>query len=88
MIISVPTEVKTNEHLVAITVSGVHELRRRGHRVLVQAGAGVGSGFADEDFAAAGAEVVFERCAAEPAANELTEWAVWDSVAVRVAARS
>ena len=58
MIISVPTEVKTNEHRVAITVSGVHELRRRGHRVLVQAGAGVGSGFADEDFAAAGAEVV------------------------------
>lgn len=58
MIISVPTEVKTNEHRVAITVSGVHELRHRGHRVLVQAGAGIGSGFADEDFAAAGAEVV------------------------------
>ena len=58
MIISVPGEVKNNEYRVAITVSGVHELRTRGHEVLVQTGAGVGSGIPDDAYAAAGAELV------------------------------
>ena len=58
MIISVPSEVKNNEYRVAITVSGVHELRTRGHEVLVQTGAGVGSGIPDDAYAAAGAELV------------------------------
>jgi alanine dehydrogenase len=58
MIISVPKEVKNNEYRVAITVPGVHELRTRGHEVLVEAGAGTGSGISDEEYTAAGAEIV------------------------------
>ncbi|MFI7481575.1 alanine dehydrogenase [Kocuria sp. M1R5S2] len=58
MIISVPTEVKNNERRVAITASGVHELRGRGHQVLVQSGAGLGSGISDDDYTAAGAQLV------------------------------
>ncbi|HEV3498351.1 MAG TPA: alanine dehydrogenase [Actinomycetes bacterium] len=58
MIISVPREVKNNEHRVAITASGVHELVAHGHQVLVEAGAGIGSGIPDEAYRAAGAEIV------------------------------
>jgi alanine dehydrogenase len=58
MIISVPREVKNNEYRVAITVPGVHELTKRGHQVLVEAGAGVGSGITDEDYRSAGAGIV------------------------------
>jgi alanine dehydrogenase len=53
--IGVPSEVKNNEYRVACTPSGVHELARHGHRVLVQRGAGTGSSLPDVDFAAAGA---------------------------------
>ncbi len=58
LIIGVPTEVKEKENRVACTPGNAHALCARGARVLVQAGAGVGSGFMDEDFVAAGAEVV------------------------------
>ena len=58
MRIAVPAEVKNHEYRVALTPSGVHELSARGHDVVVQAGAGVGSSIADEDFLAAGAKVV------------------------------
>jgi len=58
MIIGVPKEIKNNEFRVAITASGVHELRGRGHQVLVEAGAGVGSRIEDAEYAAAGAEIV------------------------------
>ncbi|MGQ1838591.1 alanine dehydrogenase [Kocuria turfanensis] len=58
MIVSVPREVKNNEHRVAITASGVHELVAHGHRVLVETGAGTGSGIPDADYTAAGAELV------------------------------
>ena len=44
MLIGVPTEIKNNENRVAITPAGVHELTARGHEVLIQSGAGVGSG--------------------------------------------
>ena len=57
MIIGVPTEVKNNEFRVAITAAGVHEAKLHGHTVLVQAGAGVASGFADADYEAAGAVI-------------------------------
>ena len=43
MRIGVPTEIKTDEYRVAITPAGVRELVDRGHEVLIQAGAGVGS---------------------------------------------
>ena len=58
MIIGVPTEVKNNEFRVAITAAGVHEAKIHGHTVLVQAGAGIASGFADTDYEAAGATIV------------------------------
>lgn len=54
----IPTEVKNNEFRVAITPSGVAELTRRGHEVLIQAGAGEGSAIPDSDFKAAGAQLV------------------------------
>ncbi|MEU3846575.1 alanine dehydrogenase [Micrococcus terreus] len=58
MLIGVPTEVKNNEFRVALTHGGVTELVRRGHQVMVQAGAGVGSGITDEQYRTAGAELV------------------------------
>ena len=58
MRVGIPTEVKNNEFRVAITPSGVAELTRRGHDVLIQAGAGEGSAIADSDFKAVGAQVV------------------------------
>ena len=57
MIVGVVTEIKPHEYRVGIIPSGGLELRRAGHGVLVQAGAGVGSGFADSDYVAVGAEV-------------------------------
>ncbi|MDR7073944.1 alanine dehydrogenase [Fictibacillus barbaricus] len=60
MIIGVPAEIKNNENRVAITPSGVVTLTASGHKVLVENNAGVGSGFINEDYAAAGAEIVAE----------------------------
>ena len=56
--VGIPSEIKPDEDRVAIAPSGVHFLSERGHKVLVQRGAGNGSGLADEEFAAAGAEIV------------------------------
>ncbi|MFT4122303.1 MAG: alanine dehydrogenase [Microbacteriaceae bacterium] len=58
MRVGIPTEIKNSESRVAITAAGVHELARRGHEVLVQAGAGAGAGIEDADFRAAGATLV------------------------------
>ncbi|GAB3126054.1 alanine dehydrogenase [Tsukamurella serpentis] len=58
MRVGVPTEIKNNEYRVAITPGGTAELTRRGHQVLVQRGAGLGSAIPDDDFAAAGARIV------------------------------
>ena len=58
MIISVPKEIKNNEFRAAITTAGVHELHESGHQVLIETGAGVGSGISDQDYALAGAEIV------------------------------
>jgi len=60
LVVGVPTEVKEDEGRVAITPDGVRELAGRGVRVLVQAGAGRGAAFADDEYAAAGAEVLPE----------------------------
>ncbi|HEX5307878.1 MAG TPA: alanine dehydrogenase [Solirubrobacteraceae bacterium] len=57
MIVGVPTEIKPDEYRVAITPAGVRELCARGHEVLIQAGAGVGSALADEQFVAQGAQI-------------------------------
>ena len=58
MRVGIPAEIKNNENRVAITPAGVDTLVRRGHGVLVQAGAGVSSRISDEDYAAAGATIV------------------------------
>ena len=57
MIIGVPQEVMDHENRVAITPDVVALLVDQGHRVLVQAGAGVGSGYPDADYERAGAVV-------------------------------
>jgi alanine dehydrogenase len=56
--VGVPSEIKPDEYRVAITPAGVRELSARGHEVLVQAGAGVGSAMTDEQFAVQGARIV------------------------------
>lgn len=56
MIIGVPREVKVHEYRVGMTPAGVGELVREGHRLLVERGAGEGSGFADDDYRQAGGE--------------------------------
>ncbi len=58
MIVGVPKESKPDEYRVAVVPSGVEQLKRQGHRVLIERGAGVGSGIADEDYEAYGAEMV------------------------------
>ena len=61
MRIGIPAEVKNNETRVAATPGGVHALVGEGHRVLVQAGAGLGSSFTDEDYSDAGADIVTDE---------------------------
>lgn len=56
MIIGVPKEIKIEEFRVGLTPSGARELVREGHRVLIEAGAGVGSGFTDQEYEKVGAE--------------------------------
>jgi alanine dehydrogenase len=58
MIIGVPKEIKNNENRVALTPAGAKELIKRGHQVYVQQSAGIGSGFSDEDYKAAGASLL------------------------------
>lgn len=83
MLIGVPTEIMNNENRVALTKGGVHELVKAGHTVVVQAGAGTGSGITDDDYRSAGAELadqaahVWERAelilkVKEPVGDELS----------------
>lgn len=58
MIVGIPKEIKNNENRVAVTPAGVEALRKSGHEVLVQQGAGVGSGFADREYSANGARMI------------------------------
>ena len=58
MRIGVPTEIKDNEYRVGMTPSGVRDLTLDGHEVYVQKGAGHGSGFADEEYTAAGGRIL------------------------------
>jgi alanine dehydrogenase len=57
MLVGVVKEIKNNESRVALTPAGVSELVSRGHSVLVESSAGVGSGFLDSDYAQAGAKI-------------------------------
>ncbi len=62
-VVGVPKEIKTDEYRVAMIPVGVEELTRAGHKVLIQAGAGLGSGISDERYAANGAEIVEDAAA-------------------------
>src|SRR5256712_8472102 len=61
MIIGVPKEIKDHEFRVGLTPDGTRALVKAGHRVLVEAGAGAGSGLDDPAYRAAGAEVVSNK---------------------------
>ena len=69
MDVGIPKEVKDNEYRVAATPEGVRELVRAGHRVAVQASAGEGSAIGDDQFAAAGAEILPDADAVFAAAD-------------------
>lgn len=58
MVIGVPKEIKNNEYRVGIVPAGVEELVGEGHRVLIERGAGEGSGISDQGYISAGAEIV------------------------------
>jgi alanine dehydrogenase len=58
MIIGVPKEIKEQEQRVALLPSAARQLTRRGHSVLVEKNAGIGSGYSDEQYARAGAQIV------------------------------
>ncbi len=58
MKIGVPKEIKNNENRVAITPSGVFHFVNQGHEVFVEKGAGIGSGFLDDQYVQAGAQIV------------------------------
>ena len=62
MIIGVPKEIKNNENRVAITPAGVMSFVSNGHTVLIEKDAGIGSGFTNEAYVNAGAQIV-ERAA-------------------------
>ncbi|MSR30011.1 MAG: alanine dehydrogenase [Gemmataceae bacterium] len=57
-VVGVPKEIKTHEYRVALTPVGVEEFHRRGHKVLIQESAGMGSGISDEEYSRHGAEIV------------------------------
>jgi alanine dehydrogenase len=61
VIIGVPKEVKDNEFRVGVVPGGVEELVLVGHQVLIEKGAGIGSGISDKDFKDAGAEIVGQK---------------------------
>src|SRR5205823_4624727 len=63
MIVGVPREIKSDEYRVALLPVGAEELRRSGHRVLIQTGAGQGSGITDDRYEASGAEIVPDEAA-------------------------
>ncbi|MFI6105643.1 alanine dehydrogenase [Streptomyces sp. NPDC051310] len=69
MKVGIPREVKNNEFRVAITPAGVHELVRNGHQVFIEQNAGVGSSITDDEYVAAGAQIL-------PTADEV--WAIAD----------
>ncbi len=58
MRIGVPKEIKTNENRVALVPAGAEALASAGHQVFIETGAGIGSGFEDEDYEAVGATIV------------------------------
>src|SRR5438874_9978641 len=73
MRIGVPTEIKDNEYRVGMTPSGASVLTLDGHEVFVQAGAGNGSGFSDDEYKAAGAKILADADAVYDAADMIVK---------------
>ncbi|MFT3864677.1 MAG: alanine dehydrogenase [Solirubrobacterales bacterium] len=69
----VPTEVKVHEYRVAMTPAGVRELTDRGHEVVIQAGAGIGSGIDDDAYVAQGAQILPDAAAVFAAADTIVK---------------
>jgi alanine dehydrogenase len=67
LILGVPKETKSNEDRVAVTPAGVQALTKAGHKLLIETGAGLGSGISDEDFVSAGADM-------HTATSEIYSW--------------
>ncbi|WP_084125053.1 alanine dehydrogenase [Demequina sp. NBRC 110054] len=74
MHVGIPAEIKNNEKRVAITPAGVHEFVKHGHTVTIEAGAGLGSAFTDEEYVAAGATLgTVEEAWAQPMVLKVKE---------------
>ncbi|MCX6642036.1 MAG: alanine dehydrogenase, partial [Candidatus Bathyarchaeota archaeon] len=58
MIIGIPSEVKSGENRVALTPQAVEALKEDGHRIVVEKDAGKASGFQNEEYQRAGAEII------------------------------
>ena len=67
MLVGVPKEIKNHEYRVGLIQSSVNELIKRGHMVLVERNAGAAINFADEEYIAAGAEIVESATGCLPA---------------------
>ena len=61
MIIGIPKEIKQDEFRISLPPDKVHLLKENGHKVLVEAGAGIGAGIKDEVYSKAGATIVADR---------------------------
>lgn len=61
MLIGIPKEIKDHEHRVSVTPDGVHLLRKSGHQILVEPSAGQGSGFSDDAYRQAGAQLAHSK---------------------------
>ncbi|MBR0290039.1 MAG: alanine dehydrogenase, partial [Selenomonadaceae bacterium] len=61
MIIGVSKEIKNNENRVGLTPAGADAFVKAGHKVLIEQGAGIGSGFDDESYSAVGAQIVADK---------------------------
>ena len=57
MVIGVPKEIKPEENRIAIVPGGVETLVHKGHKVIIEKSAGLGSGFSDEEYIKAGAQI-------------------------------
>ncbi len=58
MIIGIPKEIKQQENRVSLLPSAAYQLTKRGHTVLVEKNAGVGTGYPDADYSKAGAKII------------------------------
>jgi len=63
MVVGLVKEIKNNENRVAMVPDGVYEIVKKGNKVIVEAGAGLGSGIMDEDYARAGAALCADKAA-------------------------